>query len=109
MSQSPTIASPSDYQAIFDNALTIYKKKTGKDLTSDSLFRRLESCHSPDSVLAVLRDQIPGFDSSGNEDSWLTKWLDLTVNILYNFSATVGGVVSLVRPWKLVTQSGAAL
>jgi len=100
MSQSPTIALRSDYQAIFNNALRVYRKKTGKDLTSDPLLRRLEPCDSPDTVLAVLRDQIPGFDPSGNDDNWLAKWLNLTVNIFYNFSATVGSVVSLVRLWK---------
>ena len=97
MSRPPTIALRSDYQTIFDNALTVYKKKTGKDLTSDPLLRRIESCDSPGTILAVLQDQIPRFDPSGNGDNWLTKWLNLTVNILYNFSATVGGVVSLVR------------
>ena len=106
MSQSPSVAPRSDYQAIFDNALTVYKKRTGKDLTSDPLLRRLESCDSPDTVLAVLRDQIPGFNPSGNGDSWLTKWLNPTIDVLYNFSATVGDVVSLVRLWmfKRVSQ-----
>ena len=99
MSQSPSVTPRSDYQAIFDNALTVYKRRTGKDLTSDPLLHRLESCDSPDTVLAVLRDQIPGFDPSGNGDSWLTKWLNPTIDVLYNFSATVGDVVSLVRLW----------
>jgi hypothetical protein len=97
MSQtSPSIVSPSNYQGIFDNALQAYKRKTGKDLTSDPLLHSLETCHSPDAVLDLLRAQIvePGQpQSSGNK---FTAWLDPTVNVLSAFSATIGGFVGLV-------------
>jgi hypothetical protein len=97
MSQNPPGAiSSSDYQVIFDNALTTYKKKTGKDLTSDPLLHRLETCNSPDSVLALLRQQIPRFDQSGSNDQRLTSWVNPAVNVLYTFSSTIGGAVSLV-------------
>jgi hypothetical protein len=97
MSQTPTsVASCSNYQAIFDNALEAYKKKTGKDLTSDPLLRSLETCNSPNAVLSLLREQIlePGQpQSSGNK---FTTWLDPTVNVLNAFSGTIGGFVGLV-------------
>ena len=101
VSQSPPeAASSSDhYEVIFDNAMKAYKKKTGKDLASDPLRRRLETCNSPDSVLAMLKDQIPGFHQSGSSDEnheRLTKWVNPVVNVLYNFAATIGGAVSLV-------------
>jgi hypothetical protein len=89
-------ASSLSYQTIFDSALTAYEKKTGKSLPSDPLYRKLESCHSPDAVLDVLREQIPGFDESGNKENWLTKWLDPIVNLLCKFSPTIGGAVGLV-------------
>jgi hypothetical protein len=89
----PQTTSSANYQAIFDNALEAYKKKTGNDLASDPLLRRLESCNSPDTVLDVLREQIPGFDQSGSR---LTTWVQPTINVLYNFSSTIGGAVSLV-------------
>jgi hypothetical protein len=92
----PEAASSSEYEPIFDNALKAYKKKTGKDLASDPLLRRLESCNSPDSVLALLRQQIPGFDQSRSSDERLTNWVNPAVNVLYTFSATIGGAVSLV-------------
>ena len=87
-----------DYQVIFDNALEAYKKKTGKDLASDPLFRKLQSCDSPDTVLNVLREQIPGFDqsASGSSNDRLTRWVKPTVNVLYTFSSTIGSAVSLV-------------
>jgi hypothetical protein len=91
-------ASSSNYEVIFDNALKVYKKKTGKDLASDPLLRRLETCNSPDSVLALLKDQIPGFDQPASSDEKLTKWVNPVVNVVYNFASTISGAVSLVGP-----------
>ena len=92
----PQTSSSANYQVVFYNALEAYKKKTGKDLASDPLFRRLESCDSPDTVLNVLREQIPGFDQSGSSNDRLTRWVKPTVNVLYTFSSTIGSAVSLV-------------
>jgi hypothetical protein len=99
-SQTET-SSRSNYQLIFDNALAAYKTKTGKDLALDPLLVRLESCDSPDSVLVVLREQIPGFDQSSSSNHRLTNWLGPTVNVLYTFSSTIGGTLSLVRLRKV--------
>jgi len=95
----PQTSSSANYQAIFDDALKAYEKKTGKDLASDPLLRRLESCHSPDTVLDVLQDQIPGFDQSGSR---LTTWVRPTINVLYTFSSTIGAAVSLVSTVKVI-------
>ena len=97
MSQNSPIAdSSSNYQVIFDNALKSYKTKTGKDLRSDPLLRSLETCNSPDAVLTLLRQPIPGVDQSGSSDERLTNWINPVVNVLYNFAQTIGGAVSLV-------------
>ena len=97
MSQSPPTAdSSSNYQVIFDNALKAYKTKTGKDLKSDPLFHRLETCNSPDAVLTLLRQQIPGVGQSGSSYERLTNWLNPVVNVLHNFAETIGGAVRLV-------------
>jgi hypothetical protein len=100
MSQSPhppTATSHGNYRSIFDSALEAYKKKTGKDLTSDPLLRRLETCHSPNDILDILQEHIPGFDQSHNSSDGLTKWLNPTVNVLYTFSASIGNL-GLVSP-----------
>lgn len=90
MSQTPpTATSNSNYRSIFDSALEAYKKKTGKDLTSDPLLRRLEAGRSPDDILDILQEHITGFDQSLSSDG-LTKWLNPTVNVLYAFSMTIG-------------------
>jgi hypothetical protein len=96
MSQTPSPAnSHSNYRSIFDSALEAYKRKTGKDLTSDPLLRRLETCHSPDDILVILREHI---DHPHNSSDGLAKCLNSTVNVLYTFSAIIGtgpGLVSL--------------
>jgi hypothetical protein len=98
---SQNFPSRSNYRVIFDSALEAYKKKTGNDLISDPLFHSIESCNSPDAVLAILQAQIlkpgqPQSSSSSSSSSKLTTWLDPTVNVLNAFSATIGGIVGLV-------------
>ena len=102
MSQTPSpVNSPSNYQSIFDRALEAfldaYKKKTRKDLTSDPLFCTLETCHSPDDILVMLRERIPGFDHPPNNSDGLTNFLNPTVNVICTFSTIIGsspGIVS---------------
>ena len=93
---SPEAASRSNYQSIFDGALESYQRKTGNDLTKDPLLRILETCNSPDEVLAILRRQlvVPGQSHSSSDE--FTKWLIPTVKVIHAFTATVGGAVGLV-------------
>jgi hypothetical protein len=106
MSQNPTATtSTSNYQSIFDNAIEAYKKKTKKDLRSHPLLDKLQNSHSPDAVLTILYQQIPGFDQSHGTDDKLTNWLNPTVNVLYTFSGVIGGGVSLVSPTELCDES----
>jgi len=82
--------------SIFNAALRAYKKKTGKDITSHPLATELQSCDSPDAILAVLRRQIPTPDQSHNGDEIFVKCLIPTVNVLYTLSDALGEGVSLV-------------
>jgi hypothetical protein len=105
MSQNlPRTSSSANYQVIFDNALETYKKKTGKDLPSDPLLRRLEYYNSPDAVLDVLREQIPAFDQPGSR---LTRWVKPTINVLCTFSPSIGDAVSLVSIVKVIIRDRA--
>ena len=96
MSTVPTSTSHSNFVSIFNVALETYKSKTKKDLTSHPLLPTLQSCDSPEAILTVLREQLPAFSRSENGDDGLTKWVTPTVNVLYSFSATLGGAVGLV-------------
>src|SRR6267154_2290311 len=90
-------ASHSNFASIFNAALEKYNRKTKQDLTKHPLLPRLQSCHSPEAILTVLREQRPEFNQSQNSDDGLTNWVTPTVNVLYSFSATIGGVVGLVN------------
>ena len=97
MSNIPSSStSRSNLDAIFNAALATYKKKTGNDITSHPLATELQSCDSPDAILALLRRQIPTQDQSQNGDETFTKYLIPTVNVLYALSGTLGEGISLV-------------
>ncbi len=98
MSQSPLAStSSSNLEFTFRTAFKAYKKRTGQDITSHLLAIWLKTCDSPDAIIAVLRAQVQEFDQSRRDDERLTKWLNPTVNVLYAFSATLGGLVILGR------------
>ena len=92
-----TSTSHSNFVPIFNAAFEKYRRKTKQDLAKHPLLPRLQSCHSPEAILAVLREQTPEFNQSQNSDDGLTRWVSPTVNVLYSFSATLGGVVGLVN------------
>ena len=94
------ITSRSNLDSIFTSAFQAYKEMTGKDITSHPLAIEIQSCQSPDAILAVLRQQIPLSSRSQSTDERFTKWLIPTVNVLYAFSATLGEGVSLVNIYK---------
>jgi hypothetical protein len=99
MSHSESNAlSNSNYQHIFSVALESYQKRTGNDLTSNPLLPRLETCNSPDAVIALLLEQIPGFDQSrsDSDSERLSNWLNPTVNVIVAFSGTISESVGLV-------------
>jgi hypothetical protein len=83
--------------SIFNAALETYKRNTKKDLASHPLLPSLQSCDYPEAILTILREQIPAFSQSQNGVDGLTKWVTPTVNVLFSFSATLGGGVGLVN------------
>jgi hypothetical protein len=89
-----TSTSHSNFTPIFNAALEKYKRKTKQDLAKHPLLPRLQSCNSPEAILTVLREQTP---ESNHSDDGLTNWVTPTVNVLFSFSATLGGVVGLVN------------
>ena len=88
--------SRSKFNSIFNAALRTYKEKTGKDITSHPLATELQSCDSPDAILAVLLRQIPTPDQSQSGDETFEKCLIPTITILYTLSGTLGEGVGLV-------------
>ena len=98
-----TSTSHPDPGFIFDSAIQAYKKKTGNDITTHPLATELQSCHSLDAVLAILRNQASAIGQShgGHDSENLSNWLIPTVNVLHAFSATLGegvGPVNIINP-----------
>ena len=92
----PTSTSSSNFQAIFNNALKAYERRTKKDLLAHPLAAQLQDCNSHSSILIVLQQQVQKTNQSQNSNERLTKWLDPTVKVLYTFSVTLAEGVSLV-------------
>ena len=85
-SVSNTAFTSSNFQTIFNVALTKYTKQTGKDLRDHPLAHRINSCQSPDSVLDIFQEQSRAFDEFKNGDTKLFKWLRPVVDVLHALS-----------------------
>ena len=97
MSAVPSAStSHSNFLSVFNAALQNYKHRTKEDLSSHPLLPSLQSCDTPEAILAVLQEKIPAFSQSQNDDNGLTKWVAPTINVLHSFSATLGGGIGPV-------------
>ena len=94
----------SNFETIFNAALDTYKRRTKKDLASHPLLPILQSCDSPEAIIAVLREQIPAFGQPRNSDDSdrLTKWVIPTVTFLCSFWNALGGSVGPVNIREIV-------
>ena len=92
-----THSSATNFAAIFEAASNNYKSLTGQDLRTHPLAADLESNNdSPDSILAVFRNQAHALDKFRKDDDKLIKSLTPIVNILFTFSTTAGADIGLV-------------
>jgi hypothetical protein len=101
MSQTASTSTPSPsshFNSIFHTAIKAYEKKTKQDLLAHPLAAQLQACNSPNDILVVLQKKVEEFDRSRTADERLSRWLSPTINVLYAFSATIGGGVGIVRP-----------
>jgi len=91
-------STPSNFEALFDTALAKYTKCTGQDLRNHELARILDRCESPDSILAIFKEQSQAFDEYRNGDPKLIRWLAPVVNVLHaiSTSAAISAGASLV-------------
>jgi hypothetical protein len=86
----------SNFQSIFNTSLQAYDNKTKNKLLNHPLATQLQFCDSPNAILSVLQDLIQQFDRRRANYDRLKNWLNPTVNVLYAFSAILGGGVGLV-------------
>jgi len=94
LSTPTSSTSTSNFQSILNAALKKYENKTKNKLLTHPLAAQLQSCDSPAEILSLLEDLVQQYDRTS--DNRLRNWLSPTVNVLYTFSATLGGGVGLV-------------
>jgi hypothetical protein len=101
-SPSNPSAASSNFQALFDDALKKYTKRTGQDLRNHPLANAIDSCDSPDAILAIFQEQSRAFDEFRNGDPKLGEWLAPAVKALHAIStnAALSAGASLVSLTK---------
>ena len=104
-------ASSSQFQAVFDAALNEYSRKTGKDIGSDPLTAKLQSCGSSSEVHGVLQEQAQIFDEFRNGGQKVMRKLEPTVDILLTLSngGVLGNGIGLVSPRISIIHCGRIL
>jgi hypothetical protein len=106
MSTIPVHTTPTPFNTrdLLDAALTEYTKQTGADLRKHPLAHKIESCDSPDSILAVFKQQAQAFDEFRNGDPRVFKWLGPVVDGLHALSVSAAPGLSLVSEFITVLQ-----
>jgi hypothetical protein len=93
---SQAVIPPSTFLSIFNAAWDEYRKKTGKDLQTHPFAGQLNSCDTPDTILAVLQPHVDALSQAQKNSQALMKWLNPIVHVLFIFSATLCEGVGLV-------------
>jgi hypothetical protein len=84
--------------AALSDALNEYKAKTGHELLIHPLAAEVQRCDSVDAILAIFQGQAEALKQFRAGDQRLMKWISPVVDVLFKFSATIGGVASVVCP-----------
>ena len=87
----------SSFQDLFNAALRDYENQTRTSLIDHPFVNRLKSCHSVDSITAILQEHAQNFHKFRGDDGKLMKSLKCSVNILYPLSVSTAGI-GLVHP-----------
>ena len=85
------------FRALLESAFQAYEKKTGITLAEHPLAIQLQSCHSVESMTALVQDQASAFNGFRGKDR-VTKSAKRILSILTTLSAiaSLGDVVGLV-------------
>jgi hypothetical protein len=95
---SSTSTSTSNFQSIFDAALSDYSKQTGIDLATHTLAQDLQNFHSPDVFLDLLQDRAKQFQAYRDGNRKLINCLKPVVQVLHTLSGILAQTTASVRP-----------
>ena len=94
-STSTTTIASSNFQFFLD-ALADYAKQTGIDIINNPFADKLQSCHSPESVLDLLQDKAKEFKDYREGNRNVISCLSPVVRTLHTFSPILSEVAGLV-------------
>src|SRR6266436_8221211 len=99
-----TTSTSSNFEAIFNAALTEYTKQTGEDLRDHPFASKIDGCDNPDSIIAIFQEQARAFDEFRKGDIKLFKWFKPVIQVLHTLSTneTLSTIASNVSPATLV-------
>jgi len=92
---TPSTSSNSNIQLITD-ALAIYARITGIDLSKSPFAAALEQSDSPEAILQLLQEREKAFKDYRDGNHRLVNCLSPAVNVIQAFSGILGEAVSLV-------------
>ena len=93
---SSTSTSTSNFQSIFDAALSDYSKQTGIDLATHTLAQDLQNFHSPDVFLDLLQDRAKQFQAYRDGNRKLINCLKPVVQVLHTLSGILAEATASV-------------
>jgi hypothetical protein len=92
---SSASSSGSNVQLILD-ALAVYSKITGIDLSKNRFAAEIAQADSPEGILQLLQERVDAFKEFGDGNQRLTSTLNPAVRALYAFSGVLGTASSMV-------------
>jgi hypothetical protein len=93
---SSTATSSSNFQSIFDAALTDYAKLTHIDLTTHPFAQTLQNCDSVDAILALFQDKAIQFQEFRDGNRKLIDRLKPIVQFLHTIAGILDSAATLV-------------
>jgi hypothetical protein len=88
------------FRALFESAFQAYENKTGIPLAEHPIAMQLQSCHSVESMTALVQDQASTFNDFRGKDR-VTKSVKTTLSILTKLSATAS--LATLLAWYVET------
>jgi hypothetical protein len=87
-------SSSSRFRSILDNALHDFTQQTGVNLAKYDFVNQLESCHSPDEVIWLLRDKAKKFKEYREGNRKLISRITPLVQVVHVLSRFLGEAFS---------------
>ena len=96
LAMTSTVSSSSNFQSIFDAALSEYTKQTGIDLAIHPSAQTLQNSTSADAILALLEDKAKQFQAYRDGNRKLINCLKPVVQVLHTVSGVLGEAATSV-------------